>query len=129
MALSSIGLPGLNGFVGEFLVLLGSFAEFPLATVFATTGVIFAAVYLLWALQRMIYNRLDQPENERLTDLNPRELAIMIPLLIGIVWLGLYPAPVLRRMEPAASHYLRLTQPARKVSPVAVGGSTVEVRP
>jgi NADH-quinone oxidoreductase subunit M len=129
VALSSIGLPGLNGFVGEFLVLLGSFAAFPVATVFATTGVIFAAAYLLWALQRMIYNRLDKPENERLTDLNGRELAMMIPILAGIVWLGLYPAPVLRRMEPAAQRYLQLTQPARATSPVAVRGSTVEVRP
>jgi NADH-quinone oxidoreductase subunit M len=129
VALSSIGLPGLNGFVGEFLVLLGSFAAFPVATVLATTGVIFAAAYLLWALQRMIYNRLDQPENERLTDLNGRELAMMVPILAGIVWLGLYPAPVLRRMEPAAKRYIQLTQPARAVSPVAVSGSTVEVRP
>jgi NADH-quinone oxidoreductase subunit M len=129
VALSSIGLPGLNGFVGEFLVLLGSFAAFPVATVLATTGVIFAAAYLLWALQRMIYNRLDKPENERLTDLNGRELAMMIPILAGIVWLGLYPAPVLRRMEPAAQRYLQLTQPARAASPVAVSGSTVEIRP
>jgi NADH-quinone oxidoreductase subunit M len=106
VALSSIGLPGLNGFVGEFLVLLGSFAAFPWATGIATTGVIFAAAYLLWALQRMIFNRLDDAENERLTDLTPRELAVMLPILVGIVWLGLYPAPVLRRMEPATRAYL-----------------------
>jgi NADH-quinone oxidoreductase subunit M len=129
VVLSSIGLPGLNGFVGEFLVLLGSFAAFPLAVVLATTVIIFAATYFLWALQRMIYNRLDKPENERLTDLNGRELAMMIPLLAGIIWIGLYPAPVLRRMEPAAKRYLQLTQPARAASPVAVNGSTVEVRP
>jgi NADH-quinone oxidoreductase subunit M len=129
VALSSIGLPGLNGFVGELLVLLGSFAAFPLATVLAATGVIFAAAYLLWALQRIIYNRLDNPENERLTDLNGRELAVMVPLLVGIVWLGLYPAPVLRRMEPAAQRYLQLAQPSRAAAPVAVSGSTVEVRP
>jgi NADH-quinone oxidoreductase subunit M len=129
VALSSIGLPGLNGFVGEFLVLLGSFSAYPLATVLATTGVIFAAAYLLWALQRMIYNRLDNPENERLTDLNGRELAIMVPLLVGIVWLGLYPAPVLRRMEPAAQRYLQLTQPAGAAMPMAASGSTVEIRP
>jgi NADH-quinone oxidoreductase subunit M len=129
VALSSIGLPGLNGFVGEFLVLLGSFGAFPIATVLATTGVIFAAAYLLWALQRIIYHRLDNPENERMRDLNGRELAVMVPLLVGIVWLGLYPAPVLRRMEPAAQRYLQLAQPTRAVQPVAVSGSTVEVRP
>src|SRR4051812_17988839 len=109
VALSSIGLPGLNGFVGEFLVLLGSFTAFPWATGIATTGVIFAAAYLLWALQRMIFNRLDDRENEHLIDLTPRELAVMLPLVAGIVWLGLYPAPVLRRTEPAARRYLEAT--------------------
>jgi NADH-quinone oxidoreductase subunit M len=111
VALSSIGLPGLNGFVGEFLVLLGSFRPYPWATGIATTGVIFAAAYLLWALQRMIFNRLDNPENERLTDLNRRELAVLIPLIIGIVWLGLFPGPVLRRMESATQRFVEATQP------------------
>jgi NADH-quinone oxidoreductase subunit M len=108
VALSSIGLPGLNGFVGEFLVLLGSFAAYPWATGIATTGVIFAAAYLLGALQRIIFNRLDHAENETLTDLTPRELAVMLPLLVGILWLGLYPGPVLRRMESASQRYLQL---------------------
>src|ERR687894_584338 len=110
VALSSIGLPGLNGFVGEFLVLVGSFAAYPWATGIATTGVIFAAAYLLWALQRMIFNRLDNPENERLTDLTRRELVVLIPLVIGIVWLGLFPGPVLRRMEPATRLYVESVQ-------------------
>src|SRR5918994_1515384 len=109
VALSSIGLPGLNGFVGEFLVLVGSFAAYPWATGIATTGVIFAAAYLLWALQRMIFNRLDQPENERLTDLTARELIVMGPLLAGIVWLGLYPKPVLHRMEAATVRFLQVS--------------------
>jgi NADH-quinone oxidoreductase subunit M len=111
VALSSIGLPGLNGFVGEFLVLLGSFAAYPWATGIATTGVIFAAAYLLWALQRMIFNRLDNPENERLLDLNGRELAVLVPLIVGIVWLGLFPGPVLRRMEPATRQFVESVQP------------------
>jgi NADH-quinone oxidoreductase subunit M len=129
VALSSIGLPGLNGFVGEFLVLLGSFGTYPVATVIATTGVIFAAAYLLWALQRMIFNRLDKPENEQLTDLGRRELVLMAPLLIGIVWLGLYPAPVLKRMESATRRYVQLTQPARNTNPVAVQGTSARVAP
>jgi NADH-quinone oxidoreductase subunit M len=104
VSLSSIGLPGLNGFVGEFLVLL----------------VIFAAAYLLWALQRIIFNRLDHAENESLTDLTPRELAVMAPLLAGILWLGLYPGPVLRRMEPASQRYLQLVgRAAETPRPVA----------
>jgi NADH-quinone oxidoreductase subunit M len=111
VALSSIGLPGLNGFVGEFLVLLGSFGPYPWATGIATTGVIFAAAYLLWALQRMIFNRLDNPENEGLTDLTRRELVVLVPLIIGIVWLGLFPGPVLRRMEPATQRFVDAVQP------------------
>jgi NADH-quinone oxidoreductase subunit M len=121
VALSSIGLPGLNGFVGEFLVLLGSFAAFPWATGIATTGVIFAAAYLLWALQRMIFNRLDDRENEHLTDLTPRELAVMLPLVVGIVWLGLYPAPVLKRMEPATRHFLQITTTPASTGAAALG--------
>jgi len=120
VSLSSIGLPGLNGFVGEFLVLLGSFSTYPWATGIATTGVIFAAAYLLWALQRIIFNRLDHAENESLTDLTPRELAVMAPLLAGILWLGLYPGPVLRRMEPASQRYLQLVgRAAETPRPVA----------
>ena len=101
-ALSSAGLPGTNGFVGEFLVLIGSFGPHPIAVGIAATGVIFAAAYLLWAVQRVVFNKLDKPENQALTDLTRREWAILLPLLAGILWLGLYPAPVLRRTEPAA---------------------------
>ncbi len=102
VALSSIGLPGTNGFVGEFLVLLGSFGRFPWATAVATTGVIFAAAYLLWALQRVVYNKLDDPENEGMPDLTRRELAVLAPLVAGILWIGLYPAPILNRVEASA---------------------------
>ena len=102
VSLSSIGLPGLNGFVGEFLVLLGSFEVYPYFTIFATTGVIFAAAYLLWAIQRILFNPLDKRDNEHIPDLNWRELSLMAPLVAVIIWLGVYPAPVLRRMETAA---------------------------
>ncbi|HWA40752.1 MAG TPA: NADH-quinone oxidoreductase subunit M, partial [Gemmatimonadales bacterium] len=101
-AFSSIGVPGTNGFVGEFLVLIGSFGPHPVATAFAATGVIFSAAYLLWAVQRVVFNKLDKPENEALTDLSPREWAVLLPLVLGILWLGLYPQAVLRRTEPAA---------------------------
>jgi NADH-quinone oxidoreductase subunit M len=121
VALSSIGLPGLNGFVGEFLVLLGSFGTYPWATGIATTGVIFAAAYLLWALQRMIFNRLDKPDNERLLDLTPRELAVLVPLLVGIVWLGLYPGPILRRMEPASRRFVESVQPGARTTTADAG--------
>src|SRR5688500_12801278 len=102
VSLSSIGLPGTNGFVGEFLVLVGSFRPFPIFTTIAATGVIFAAAYLLWAIQRILFNPLDKKENEHIPDLNWREVAIMAPLVAVIIWLGVYPAPVLRRMETAS---------------------------
>jgi NADH-quinone oxidoreductase subunit M len=123
VALSSIGLPGLNGFVGEFLVLLGSFGRYPWATGIATTGVIFAAAYLLWALQRMIFNPLDKPENQALTDLSRRELAVLLPLILGIIWLGLYPGPVLRRMEPATQRYVDAVQPHADATTARLGAA------
>jgi NADH-quinone oxidoreductase subunit M len=125
VALSSIGLPGLNGFVGEFLVLLGSFGSYPWATGIATTGVIFAAAYMLWALQRLIFNRLDNPENEGLNDLSRRELAVLLPLIVGIVWLGLYPGPVLRRMEPATRRYVDAVQPHAASTTARLGATPV----
>jgi NADH-quinone oxidoreductase subunit M len=103
VSLSSIGLPGLNGFVGEFLVLLGAFRTEPWLVLIATTGVIFAAAYLLWAIQRILFNPLDKPENEKLLDLNWREIGTLVPLVIVIIWLGVYPAPVLRRTEAYAN--------------------------
>jgi len=108
VSLSSIGLPGTNGFVGEFLVLIGSFETYPVLAMISTTGVIFAAAYLLWALQRILFNPLAKPENAHLRDLNKRELALLLPLVAVIIWLGVYPAPVLRRME--ASSRLLITR-------------------
>ena len=102
VSLSSIGLPGTNGFIGEFLVLLGSFRTYPVFATIATTGVIFAAAYLLWAIQRILFNPLDKTENTHLPDLNRRELALLAPLVAAIIWLGVYPMPVLRRMEAAS---------------------------
>ena len=110
VSLSSIGLPGTNGFVGEFLVLLGAFKTAPIYTFIATTAVIFAAAYLLWAIQRILFNRLDKPENAHIADLNGRELAIMAPLVAAIIWLGVYPTPVLRRMETAAERFVAVVQ-------------------
>jgi NADH-quinone oxidoreductase subunit M len=106
VALSSIGLPGTNGFVGEFLVLLGSFRTQPWAAGVAATGVIFAAAYLLWSLQRIIYNKLDKPENEKLPDLSRRELAILVPIVVMIVWIGVYPKPFLDRIQPSVVQFV-----------------------
>ena len=122
VALSSIGVPGTNGFVGEFLVLIGSFRTYPLLAVVASTVVIVAAAYLLWAVQRIIFNALDKPENTHIPDLNRRELALMLPLIAAIVWLGVYPAPVLRRTEAAAERFVRLVETRAAVDQAAQGG-------
>jgi NADH-quinone oxidoreductase subunit M len=106
VSLSSIGLPGTNGFVGEFLVLIGSFRTQPIWTVIAATGVIFAAAYLLWAIQRLLFQPITNPENERLTDLNTREVIIMAALVIPIFWIGIYPKPILERMERSAAQFI-----------------------
>jgi NADH-quinone oxidoreductase subunit M len=103
---SSIGLPGLNGFVGEFLILVGAFQWSPLAAVLSTTGIVFAAVYLLWMYQRVIFGEVRHPEVARLPDLTPREIATLVPLLILIVWIGVYPAPFTRVTEPAVAELL-----------------------
>ncbi len=111
VSLSSIALPGTNGFVGEFLVLIGSFRTYPIATALATTGVIVAAAYLLTALQRVIYNPLANPENEKLTDLTPREITVLVPLVVLILWIGIYPKPFLERMEPSSRALIQQLRP------------------
>jgi NADH-quinone oxidoreductase subunit M len=103
---SSIGVPGTNGFIGEFLVLIGAFRTYPVLTFIATTAVIFAAAYLLWAIQRILFNPLDKPVNEHVPDLNRRELLLLAPLIAAIIWLGVYPKPVLDRMQPAAERFV-----------------------
>ena len=78
-----------------------------MAATIAAGGVIVAAMYLLPALQRVIYNPLDKTENERLPDLTPRELAVLLPLVACIVWIGVYPKPILERTEPAAQQFVQ----------------------
>ena len=98
-SLSSIGLPGLNGFIGEFLILIGAFKSTVLNswwfTVFAATGVIFAAVYLLWMYKKVVFGEVTNPEMNSLTDLNFREKLVLIPIFIFIVWIGIYPSTFL----------------------------------
>jgi len=103
--LSSIGLPGLNGFVGEFLILLGSFLTFRWWTVIAAGGVILAALYLLWAYQRVFHGTPKESDLDT-PDLSWREGLVLAPLLFLIVFMGIYPKPVLERMEPSVDALL-----------------------
>jgi len=96
---SSVGLPGLNGFVGEFLILVGAFqVSRPLAAV-ATSGIIFGAVYMLWMYQRVFFGEVTREENRRLTDLSVREWTILVPVLALIVWIGVYPVSFTGKTE------------------------------
>ena len=114
--LSSIGLPGLNGFVGEFMILIGAFGVYPIATTIATSGVILGAVYLLWMYQRVMLGPLENPKNEGLADLSMREIAVFVPILALIFVMGLYPKPFLDRIEPTVENYLDVVQGKMKVT-------------
>ena len=103
--MSSIGLPGLNGFVGEFLVLVGSFLTRRWFTVVAAAGVILAALYLLWAYQRVFHGEPDD-DNRHFPEMTWSEGLVMAPLLGLIVFLGIYPKPVLERMEPSVERLI-----------------------
>jgi len=110
VCLSSLGLPGLNGFVGEFLILLGAFQVDRLAAVLATTGIIFAAVYLLWMYQRVCFGEVTSEANRRLTDLTPREWAVLLPVLLFIVWIGVYPTTFTAMTEPSVQALIAQVQ-------------------
>jgi NADH-quinone oxidoreductase subunit M len=109
-ALASIGLPGTSGFVGEFLALIGTFQTHPWAALIAATGVIFAAYYMLPMVQRIWFNRLDKPENQKVHDLTRREIIVLAPLVAFMLWLGVYPKPVLDRMENTVNQLIQTVE-------------------
>jgi NADH-quinone oxidoreductase subunit M len=115
VAMSSIGLPMLNGFVGEFLILLGAFRASPGFAVPATFGVVLAAAYLLWAYRRVFFGPLENPENRALIDLDRREKLIMVLILVPIFWIGIQPNALLRRLDAATLELLR-TMESRAVA-------------
>lgn len=106
VTLSSIGLPFTNGFVGEFLILLGTFHSNQVYAILAVLGVILAACYMLWMLQRVIFGKITNPANKDVRDLDGREKLVLIPLVILIFWIGIYPKPFLIRLEPAVERIL-----------------------
>jgi len=116
VVLSSAALPGTNGFVGEFTILLGSFGAPALGTPWfaglATVGVILAAVYLLHLYERLFLGPLTHEENRQMPDLNLREVLILVPILVMVFWIGLYPQPFLDLINPSVETLLQSVLPA-----------------
>lgn len=110
VTLSSIGLPGLNGFVGEFLILLGAFEAHKIFAIFAATGIILGAVYMLWTYHRVNFGPLDKDENKNLKDLNIREIVVLVPIILVIFWIGLYPNYFLKKTEKSVVDLLKNRQ-------------------
>jgi NADH-quinone oxidoreductase subunit M len=118
--LSSAGLPGLNGFAGEYLILLGAYQASPLLCVVSVTGVIFGAVYLLMATRRVLFGPLTNAANRALTDLGAREVALTLPLIALCVAIGVAPKPFLDKSAPAVDALVRTVEQARGVGFAAV---------
>ncbi len=110
VTLSSIGVPSTNGFIGEFLILLGTFKVNKIAAVLAATGVILGAVYMLWMFQRVFYGKVTNPKNLNIPDLNLRELVYLAPLILFIFWVGLFPNFFLNKMHKSVDHFIAQVQ-------------------
>ena len=120
-SLSSIAVPGFNGFVGEFLILMGSWSLSPALVAVASLGVILAAGYMLWMVKRVFYGELTNPKNEKLPDLSPREAFILVPLVVLALFMGIASPLFTRRIEPAADALVR--QVRAQAAPVRAAGA------
>ncbi len=105
--LASVGLPGTAGFVGEFLVLTGTFQMNTWAALLASTGVVLGAAYMLYLYRRVVYGELTKDDVKAMLDLEPREIAIFAPLIIVIMWMGVYPMSFLDVMDESVAHLLK----------------------
>jgi NADH-quinone oxidoreductase subunit M len=124
---SSMGLPGLNGFIGEFLILVGAFQVAWWWGAFAVTGIILGAAYMLWLYQRTMFGEITKEENRKLPDLSPREIATLIPIIAFCFWIGLYPAPFLRAMRASVSNVIQIVEKGsegKAVAPRAAAGQS-----
>jgi NADH-quinone oxidoreductase subunit M len=103
MTMSSIGLPALNGFIGEILILQGVYVVNKMWAAVAASGIVLGAAYMLWLYQRTMFGKIENPANLQLRDLNVREIVTFAPLILLAFWIGLYPAPFLRRLETSVA--------------------------
>jgi NADH-quinone oxidoreductase subunit M len=105
-----MGLPGLNGFIGEFLILIGAFQVGWWWGAFAVTGIVLGAAYMLWLYQRTMFGEITKEENKTLPDLDAREIATLLPIIAFCFWIGLYPAPFLKAMETSVANVIRTVE-------------------
>jgi len=110
ITLSSIALPGTNGFVGEFLILLGAFKANIVYGILATTGVVLGAVYMLWMFQRVMFGVVTKDANKELKDLEGREIAILCCMVFFILLMGIYPKMFFNKMDTSVTEYLSLVK-------------------
>jgi NADH-quinone oxidoreductase subunit M len=120
ITLSSVGFPTTNGFIGEFLILLGVFEVNKTAAVLAATGVVLGAIYMLWMYQRVFFGRVSNPKNEKLKDLNFREMAYLLLLVALVFWIGLFPNFFLSKMHSSVDHFISQVKISEPASPGAV---------
>jgi len=110
--LASVGLPGTSGFVGEFLVLTGAFQVNTTVTVLAATGIVLGAAYMLWLYRRVVFGELVREDLKAITDVNKREILIFAPLVLVVLWMGIYPAPFLDLMHASVENLIQQATPA-----------------
>jgi NADH-quinone oxidoreductase subunit M len=115
VTLSSIAVPGTNGFIGEFLILLGAFKSNIIYGTIAATGVIFSACYMLWMFQRVVWGEVTNVKNKDLADLSWREVAIFLPLLLFIFWIGVYPNTFLNKTKATTNNFVAMMEKAQAV--------------
>jgi len=113
ITMSSIGLPGLNGFVGEFLIMVGAFLASKTAAVFAASGVILAAGYMLWMVRRVFYGALENEKNKGLADLTGLEWGYLVPMVVLAFWMGITPGVFLRPMDASVEQWLKRVETRR----------------
>jgi NADH-quinone oxidoreductase subunit M len=129
-ALASIGLPGTSGFVGEFLSLIGTFQTHPWVAVIAASGVIFAAYYMLPMVQRIWFNALDKDANAKLPDLSGREIVVLAPFVVFMIFMGAYPKPFLEKSEATVMQLLQTVDSKRAAMfPIGMNIMTEENQP
>jgi NADH-quinone oxidoreductase subunit M len=128
MFLSSMGLPLLNGFIGEFTILQGTFIESKAWAAWAVPGVVLAAAYLLWLYQRVYFGPVTNPKNEKLQDLTPREILTFAPLIAAALFIGLYPKPMFQILQKPVEQLVQTVRPG-EMKPVLAAQPTPASEP